>query len=200
MLRRLAVLAALIAMSVALPLAILALAILALAILALAILTGAILPRAILPVAVTLLALARFRNVIGLVAGIGHARQALPTRAAGIHRRRQALADVLHVDVGDRQFAAPDARALAVIHRAQYSIIVVRVLQEVFGGDTIPGGAGIARELEVFFQNLIGIAANPRLVPTALVTLPFVLAATHAVRLARTTPTRASILVILLHL
>lgn len=152
--------------------------------------------------AVGLISLARTRFVIVLAAGIGHARQALAAGAAGIHRRRQALAHVLHIDVGDRQFTAADARPLALVHRAEDAVIVIGMLQEVFRRDAVAGGAGVAGELQVFLQDLVGIAANPRLVPPAVVTLPLMLAAAaaHAVRFAGATPTRASILVILLHL
>ena len=152
--------------------------------------------------AVGLISLARARFIIVLAAGVGHARQALAAGAAGIHRRRQPLAHVLHIDVGDRQFAAADARPLALVHRAEDAVIVIGVLQEVFRRDPVASGTGVAGELQVFLQDLVGIAANPRLMPPAVVTLPLMLAAAaaHAVRFAGATPTRASILVILLHL
>jgi hypothetical protein len=174
--------------------------ILALAILALSILTLAILTLALWALRVR--TLTRLRAIV-LVTGVAHPRQALPARGAGIHRGGQALADILHVDVGDRQFAASDPRALPVIHRRQDSVIVIGVLQEIFRRHPIAGGAGIAGELEIFFQNLIGVAANACLVAATFVALPLVVTAaatTHAVRFARTTPTRASIIIVLLHL
>jgi hypothetical protein len=180
------------------------LAILALAILALVTLARLrlawILALAIL--ALRLRALARFRAIF-LVAGVAHPRQALPARGAGIHRGRQALADILHVDVGDRQFTTADPRPLPVIHRRQDAVIVIGVLQEILRRHPIAGGAGIAGELEIFLQNLIGVATNARLVAATFVALSLVVAAaatTHAVRFARTTPTRASIIIVLLHL
>jgi hypothetical protein len=35
------------------------------------------------------------------------------------------------------------------------------MLEEVLGGNAVAGGAGIACELKILLQDLIGIAANP---------------------------------------
>src|SRR5262249_20294294 len=86
-----------------------------------------------------------------------------------------------------------------VIHGAQHTIIVIGVLQEILGRDAVTGGAGVTRELKVFFQHLIGVAANAQLLPTAFKTLNLVLAATHPVRLARAAATCASVVVVLFH-
>jgi hypothetical protein len=129
-------------------------------------------------------------------AWVGHALWV----AAGIEGGRQALAHVLHVDVGDRQFTSAHAWPLAVIHGTQHAIIMVRVLQEVFGGDAVAGGTGIACQLQVLLKHLVGIAANAQLLPAAIVALALVMAATtHPVGLARAAAASASVIVILFH-
>jgi hypothetical protein len=76
-------------------------------------------------------------------------------------RGREALTHVLHIEVGDRDFASTDSRPLAFVLRRHDSIIVVGVLQEVLRRDAIASGAGIARELEILLEHLIGVAAYP---------------------------------------
>jgi hypothetical protein len=120
--------------------------------------------------------------------------------AGGIERGGQALAHVLHIDVGDGQLAPAHAWTLAIIHRAQHAIIMVGMLQEILSGDPVAGRSRIARELQIFLQDLVGIAANPQLLPPALVSLTLVVAAaTHPVGLARTTSACASVIVVLFH-
>ena len=109
------------------------------------------------------------------------------------------MAHILHIDVGDGQFTPAHARPLAVIHRAQHAIIMVGMLQEILGGDPVAGRSRIARELQILFQDLVGIAADPQLLPTAVVSLTLVLSAAHPVGLARTAPAGASVIVILFH-
>src|SRR4030095_6646073 len=58
----------------------------------------------------------------------------------------------------------------------------------------------IARELQIFLQHLVSVAANPQLLPTAVVSLSLVVAATaHPMGLARAAATSASVIVILFH-
>jgi len=146
--------------------------------------------------AVALAALIAWVLAIVLHAGV----HALRVRTAGIvERRRQALAHVLHIDVGDRKFATAHARPLAVIHGAQHTIVMVGMLQEILGGDAVTGRARVARELKILFEDLVGIAADPQLLPPAVVPLTLVLAATtHPVGLARTAPAGASVVVVIL--
>src|SRR5512134_1372278 len=113
-----------------------------LALLAVLALAALALMRLILAMPLTLarmLALARMLclllAVIGLIARVAHARQPLARSAGTVHGGGEALAHILHVHVGHRQFAAADARPLAVIHRAQHAIIMVGVLQEILRGD-----------------------------------------------------------------
>jgi hypothetical protein len=140
----------------------------------------------------------RSLHALALQAGVGNA---LRVWAAGIvERRRQALTDILDIDVGDREFAPAHARPLAVIHGAQHAIIVVGMLQKVLRGNPVAGGARIARELQILLQNLIGVAADPQLLSAAFVAWRLVLAATHPVGLARAAATSASIIVVLFHM
>ena len=187
-------------------------------VLAAALLMAALPVLAVLPVAalallaaMTLVALALDHHgaLIALVAGV-LARHAIALHAGvraalrigtagGIERGGQALAHILHVDVGDGELAPAHARPLAVIHRAQHAIIMVGMLQEVLGGDPVAGRSRIARELQIFFQDLVGIAADPQLLPPALVSLTLVVAAaTHSVGLARTASAGASVVIVVL--
>ena len=77
---------------------------------------------------------------------------------------------------------------------------MVGMLQEILGGDPVAGRSRIARELKILFQDLVGIATDPQLLPPAVVCL-VVLAATtaHAMGLARTTSASASVIVVLFH-
>jgi hypothetical protein len=191
-------------------------AVLVTAVLVTALLTATLPVLAVLPVAtlallaamalVTLIALGA---LIALVAGVlalhvvalhPGVRAALRIgTAGGIERGGQALAHILHIDVGDGQFTPAHARPLAIIHRAQHAIIMVGMLQEILGGDAVAGRSRIACELQIFFQDLVGIAANPQLLPPTLVSLTLVVAAaTHPVGLARTAPAGASVIVVIL--
>jgi hypothetical protein len=146
--------------------------------------------------AVTLAALIAWILALALHAGV----HALRVRSTGIvERRRQALAHVLNIDVGDGKLATAHARPLAVIHGAQHTIVMVGMLQEILGSDPVASRTRVARELKILFQDLVGIAADPQLLPAAFVPLTFVLAATHSVRFARTTSASASVIVILFH-
>ena len=108
------------------------------------------------------------------------------------------MAHILHIDVGDGQFTPAHARPLAVIHRAQHAIVMVSMLQEILGGDPVASRSRVARELQILFQDLIGIAADPQLLPTAVVSLTLVLSAAHPVGLARTASASASVIIVVL--
>jgi hypothetical protein len=146
--------------------------------------------------AVTLAALIAWVLAVALHPGV----HALRVRSAGvIERRRQALAHVLHVHVGDRKLATAHARPLAVVHRAQHAIVMVGMLQEVLGSDAVAGRARVARELKILFEDLVGIAADPQLLPPAVVPLTLVwTTTTHSVGLARTAPAGASVVIVIL--
>jgi len=73
------------------------------------------------------------------------------------------------------------------------------MLQEILGRDAIAGRAGIARELKILLQDLVGIAADPRFLSTAVICLVVLAAAAHAMGLARTTSASASVIVVLFH-
>jgi len=137
-------------------------------------------------------------HAVALQVRIGHSLRI--GTAGGIERGRQALAHILDIDIGDRELASASPRALAVIHRAQHAIVMVSMLQEVLSSNPVARGARVARELQVFFEDLVGIAANPQLLP-ALVSLILVMAtaAAHPVGLARAPAARASVIVILFH-
>ncbi len=53
---------------------------------------------------------------------------------------------------------------------------MVGMLQEVLGGDPVAGRPRIARQLQILFQHLVGIAADPQLRPAAVVPLTLVVA------------------------
>ena len=121
--------------------------------------------------------------------------------------RREALAHILHVDVGHRDFAAADSRPLAFVLRCDDSIVMVGMLQEVLSSHTVSGGAGIARELEVLLEDLKGIAADPNIgsaaVETMCLALPTTAVATATMRaamgFARAATAAPSILIIRSH-
>jgi hypothetical protein len=124
-------------------------------------------------------------------------------------RGRETLAHVLHVDVGDRDFASADSRSLALVLRRHDPIVVIGMLEEVLRGNAIAGGAGIACELQILLEHLIGVAADPDVGAAAIVGMRLALspaAATTAmstmraaVRFARAATAAASILVIRSH-
>jgi hypothetical protein len=87
-------------------------------------------------------------------------------------RRGKALAHILHVHIGDRNLATADPRSLALIHRGDHAIIVIGMLQEILRRHAVSGGTGIARELQIFLENLIGVAADPDIRPGAIEGLP----------------------------
>jgi hypothetical protein len=129
-----------------------ALAVAALALPAVALTSVALTSVALTPVALTTVSLTTVSLAAALVAGIlavAHAGiHSLRIGAAGVvERSGQALAYILDVDVRDREFASAHARPLAVIHGAQHTVIMVRVLQEILGRDPVTGRAGIARKL-----------------------------------------------------
>jgi hypothetical protein len=127
-------------------------------------------------------------------------RDALRIRPTGVVQRGgKALTYILHVDVGDGEFTAAGARALPVVHGAQHTIIMVGMLEEILGGDPVACGARVARELEILFQDLVGIAANPQFLPAAVVALTLVVTAPHAMGFAWTPTASAAVVVSLLH-
>jgi hypothetical protein len=78
------------------------------------------------------------------------------------------------------------------------------VLQIIFSSYTISDNARIARHLQIFFEDLMGIAAHPSVGTIAverLITLthPAAMWATHAVRLALTASTAPANIVALFH-
>jgi acid stress-induced BolA-like protein IbaG/YrbA len=78
------------------------------------------------------------------------------------------------------------------------------MLQIVFSSDTIADNARVARHLQIFFENLMGIAAHPNIRAVAverLITLthPAAMWATHAMGLALTAPTATANIVALFH-
>src|SRR5437868_6223260 len=127
--------------------------------------------------------------------GVGNA---LWIGAAGrIERGGQALAHILHVDIRDGEFAAAHAGALAFVHRTEDAIIVIGVLQEILSGDPIAGGTRVARELQILFKDLVGVAANSQLLPASFVPLPLIMSPAHPVRLAWTPTAGAAVVVII---
>jgi hypothetical protein len=64
-------------------------------------------------------------------------------------RRGEALADVRHIDVGDRDFASADSRSLALVLRRYHAIIMIGMLEEVLRRHAVAGGTGIACELKI---------------------------------------------------
>jgi hypothetical protein len=131
-----------------------------------------ILVRPHLAVAVTALLVVRGMLLLLIAAGM---------TVAG-HGGGEALA-IVHVDVGDRDFTSADSRALAFALCRHDSIVVIGVLQEVLRRDTITGCAGIAGELKILLEHLIGIAADPNIGTRAV----------KAVRLARLTATTVAV-------
>ena len=109
-----------------------------------------VLVRAHLAVAVTALLVLRGMLLLLIAAGM---------TVAG-HGGGEALA-IVHVDVGDRDFTSADSRALAFALCRHDSIIVVGMLQEILRRDSVTGCAGIACELEILLEHLIGVAAHP---------------------------------------
>jgi hypothetical protein len=81
------------------------------------------------------------------------------------------LAHILHIDIGDRQFATADPRALALSLRRDHAVIVFGMLQIVFRCDTVTGNTGIARHLQIFFQDLMRIAPDANIRAVAVIGL-----------------------------
>jgi hypothetical protein len=79
------------------------------------------------------------------------------------------------------------------------------MLQIVFSSDTVSDNAGITRHLQIFFQNLVGIATYPDLRAVAVIRLialanpTAVLLTTHAMGLALAAPTTTANVVALFH-
>jgi len=120
--------------------------------------------------------------------------------ARRVERGRQTLADILHVDVGDGEFTAADARPLAVVHRRQDPVVMVGVLKEILCRDPVSGCPRVARELQVLVEHLIGVAPNPQFLPSAVEALAFIVAAAHSMRFARSPTASAAVVIILFHL
>jgi hypothetical protein len=137
-----------------------------------------------------------------LVAG---GRQTIGTDRRCIERCRQTLADVLHIDIGDRQVASVDARALPLGLRRNHSVIMFCMLQIIFCRHAIANNTGITRHLQIFFENLMGIATYPRLRAVAVIRLialahpTAVLLTTHDMGLALAAPTATANVVALFH-
>lgn len=79
------------------------------------------------------------------------------------------------------------------------------MLKIIFSGHTIADNTGIARHLQIFFKNLVGIATYPYLGAVAVIRLialahpTAVLLTTHAMRLALAAPTATANVVALFH-
>ena len=110
------------------------------------------------------------RRRIGTLLAIARRRVARHDRRR-VKRSRQALADILDIDIGNRQVAAADAGTLALGLGGDHAIIVLGVLQIIFRCHAIALHAGIARHLQISFENLVGIATNPNLRAATVITL-----------------------------
>lgn len=165
---------------------------LASAVLLTAILMAIALMAVVLPIALDRFAVA---IVIGAIAlGPGIARLTM----SGIERRREALIAVLDIDFGDGNVAPADPRPLTFLHRSDHSIVMVGMLEEILRGDPVTRRAGVARQLQVFLQDLIGVASDADLGGIAVIALALVGHAgmRPAMRLTRTTTAAAPIVVI----
>jgi hypothetical protein len=118
----------------------------------------------------------------------------------GVKRGGQTLADVLHVDVGDGELTAADARPLAVVHRRQDPVVMVGVLKKVLCRDPVTGRPRVTRELQILVEHLIGIAPNSEFLPSAVKALALIMAAAHPMRFARSPTASAAVVIILFHL
>jgi hypothetical protein len=67
----------------------------------------------------------------------------------------------VHIDLGDGDFATADPRALALVVRRHDPIIVIGVLEKVLRRNSVAGSAGVARELKILLEDLIGVASDP---------------------------------------
>lgn len=162
---------------------------------------------AILTIAVELIV---FLIIIGIIAIrrcrralIASCRQAVTGRR-GVKRCREALAHILYIDIGDRQFTTADAGPLSFGLCRNRTVIMLCMLQIVFSSDTVSDNAGIASHLQIFFQNLVGISADPNIRPITVVSLialahPTAVLTTHAMRLALAAPTTTANVVALFH-
>ncbi|GAB2179297.1 hypothetical protein DLREEDagr8_48550 [Dongia sp. agr-C8] len=157
------------------------------------VLLAGILVRAHLAVAVA--ALLIFAAMLRLVATMTMTRE----------RRREALAHVLHVDIRDGDFPPADSRPLTFVLRRHDPVIVIGMLQEILRGNAVAGGAGIACELQILLEDLIGVAADPDIGSRAVVVVSLALSAAAmapvraAMGFARAAAAAASILVIRSH-
>jgi hypothetical protein len=79
------------------------------------------------------------------------------------------------------------------------------MLQMILGRHTITDDSGIPRHLQIFFQDLMGIAPYPDIRTAAVKGLialaadPTIMLAAHAMWLSRTTPTATAVIVALFH-
>jgi|GEM_PF-5273960 len=103
-----------------------------------------------------------------LITGTGHR---IGRYRRSIECRREALAHILHIDIGDRQFATADPWTLAFSLRRDHAVIMFGMLQVVFRCDTVTGNTGIARHLQVFFQDLMRIAPDANIRAVAVIGL-----------------------------
>jgi hypothetical protein len=58
---------------------------------------------------------------------------------------------------------------LCGLRRGDEAKIMFGVLKVIFGGDRIAAGMSVARELQVFFRDMVGVAANLNIGPVRLV-------------------------------
>src|SRR4051812_43766970 len=77
------------------------------------------------------------------------------------HRRGETLADVVHIDLGNRDFAPADSRTLPLVVCRHHAKIVIGVLEKVLRRNPVAGSAGVACELKILLEDLIGVAADP---------------------------------------
>lgn len=109
--------------------------------------------------------LIRMRLAVAVTALLVVRGMLLFVAAAGMtvagHRGREPLVDVLHIDVGDRDFTAADSRALALIHGRDDAVVMVGMLEKVLRRHAVAHRAGISRELQILLKDLIRIAADP---------------------------------------
>src|SRR3954469_17568027 len=77
------------------------------------------------------------------------------------HRRGEALADVVHIDFGNRDFATANSRALPLAVCRHHPEIVIGVLEKILRRNPVTGSAGVARELKILLEHLIGVAPDP---------------------------------------
>ena len=87
-----------------------------------------------------------------------------------------------------------------LLREVQDALVVIRMLQEILGGDPVADGACVPRQLQVFLQHLIGVAADPDIGGIAVISLALVgnPGMRPAMRLARTAAAAAPVVVVVI--